>query len=189
MLLGCTYAFGGVGRGYEVGACSTSRGTECSVNLLELKEDDALDIRAYMSGVNEQEDAYYALFVRKYKSKQFQLCPFGVFQSRDAKNGQMEIKVYNPSPEPDHRDISGFHFYVDPKADSPQKYQLKIARIDYPSYLYWKAYNEQIVTRGILFIPIYKNIPGNVSGGQGIFTGMGSSVYSFALAPDSTYRF
>lgn len=151
--------------------------------------DDALDIRAYMSGVNEQEDAYYALFVRKYKSKQFQLCPFGVFQSRDAKNGQMEIKVYNPSPEPDHRDISGFHFYVDPKADSPQKYQLKIARIDYPSYLYWKAYNEQIVTRGILFIPIYKNIPGNVSGGQGIFTGMGSSVYSFALAPDSTYRF
>ena len=151
--------------------------------------DDALDIRVYMSGINPNEEAYYALFARKYKTKQFQLCPFGVFQGKDAKNGQLEIQVYNPCHEPEHRDLSGFHFYVDPKAQAPQIYQLKIARIDYPSYCYWKAYNEQIVTRGILFVPMYKNIPGNVTGGQGIFTGMGSSVYNFALAPDSTYRF
>jgi len=152
-------------------------------------EDDALDIRAYMSGIDPNEEAYYALFARKYKTKQFQLCPFGVFQGRDAKNGQMEIQVYNPAPEPDRHDMLEYFFYKDSKAETPQIYQLKIARIDYPSYCYWKAYNEQIVTRGILFVPVYKNLPGNVSGGQGIFTGMGSSVYTFALSPDSTYRF
>jgi hypothetical protein len=151
--------------------------------------EDALDIRAYMSGINPNEEAYYALFARKAKTKQFQLCPFGVFQGKDAKNGQLEIKVYNPYSDTNHLDKSGFLFYADPEAETPQIYQLKIARIDYPSYCYWKAYNEQIITRGILFVPVYKNIPGNVSGGQGIFTGMGSSIYSFSLSPDSTYRF
>jgi hypothetical protein len=152
-------------------------------------EDDALDIRVYMSGINPEEEAYYALFVRKYKSKQFQLCPFGVFEGRNAKNGQLEIRVYNPSPDGKRLDNPGFLFYRDTEADDPQIYELKIARIDYPSFCYWKAYNEQIITRGILFVPTYKNIPGNVSGGQGIFSGMGSSVYSFSLSPDSTYRF
>lgn len=150
--------------------------------------DNKIDVRAFMSGVTDP-DAYYALFIREFKTKQFQLCPFGVFEGKDAQDGKMEIKVYNPIPDENNNDVLQIHFHKDLNAQQQKSYQVKIARIDYPSYLFWKAYNEQIITRGTLFIPAYKNIPGNVSGGYGIFTGMGSSIYHFSLQNDSIYRF
>ena len=146
------------------------------------------DVRVYMT-VNPKEEAYYALFAREYKKEQFQLCPFGVFESKDAVNGQVEIKLYNPVADEKVQKIIKNQFTIDPTAKEPQVYQVKIARIDYRSYLFWKAYNEQIMTRGVLFVPVYKNLPGNVNGGKGIFCGMGSSIYRFSLTPDSLYRF
>lgn len=142
-----------------------------------------IDIHAYMT-VNPKEEAYYALFLREYKKEQFQLCPFGVFENKDAVNGQMDIKLYNPYSVSNEM-VSVAYDIANPIID----YQLKIARIDYRSYLFWKAYNEQIITRGTLFVPVYRNIPGNVNGGKGIFCGMGSSIYRFSLTPDSLYRF
>lgn len=153
------------------------------------EEGDVADVHVFMSGINPKEQAYYALFAREYKKEQFQLCPFGVFESKDAVNGQVEIKLYNPVPDEKSKKIVKNQFSIDPTAKEPQMYQVKIARIDYTSYLFWKAYNEQIMTRGVLFVPVYKNLPGNVNGGKGVFCGMGSSTYRFSLTPDSLYRF
>ena len=156
--------------------------------LVRSGDQDKVDVRAFMSGIDDP-DAYYAVFVREFKTKQFQLAPFGVFTGSDAQNGKIELKVYNPIVTPDNTDVLPIHFHKDLTVEQQKIYQVKIARIDYRSYLFWKAYNEQIITRGILFVPVYSNIPGNVSGGYGIFTGMGSSIYTFTLQKDTTYRF
>ena len=149
-----------------------------------------VSVTAYMSDVKPDEESYYALFLREYGTKQFVLCPFGVFDSQKAVDGKMELTVFNPLT--DYRTIenvnSNFHRDTVP-SDTIKEYQLKVARIDYPSYLFWKAYNEQVVTSGIVFVPVFKNMPSNVEGGIGYFSGMGSSVYRFNLQTDTTYVF
>ena len=143
-----------------------------------------MDIRAYLSDIDSTTHTYYALFVRKLSAKQFQLCPFGVFCSSDAVNGELEMKLYNPMADSLAREQMNYYFYRNQEA-----YQLKLAAIDYASYQFWKAYNEQVIIGGVLFVPIYKNIPSNVSGGYGIFSGMGSSFYRFTTIRDTVYRY
>ena len=189
------YMTGQVGKTYTVTAQYKNLYVSATTTIPPVAKLDSLrvrrtatdvDVHAFMT-VNPKEEAYYALFLREFKKEQFQLCPFGVFESKDAVNGQFDIKVYNPNSK--NKEMISVSFNIDPEDPSPTDYQLKIARIDYRSYLFWKAYNEQIITRGILFVPVYTNIPGNVNGGKGIFCGMGSSLYRFSLASDSLYRY
>ena len=142
------------------------------------------DVHAYLTtdSINE---AYYVLFARKKGTKQYQICPFGVFTSRDSKDGKIDMMVYNPTAQ--DGDFAGVNNYFN-DGDSAT-YQLKVARVDYASYQFWKAYNEQAITRGVLFVPMYSNIPGNVEGGIGNFTGMGSSVYRFDLLTDTVFHY
>lgn len=150
---------------------------------------EKVEIIAYMAH-NPTEEAYYALFLRKYGEKQYQLCPFCVFDGRDAENGRMEMRLYNPYGEASQIGTETHHFRIDPSLSVQERsFQLKVARVDYASYQFWKAYNEQIITRGILFVPIYKNIPSNVVGGYGNVTGMGCSFYLFNISNDTTYRY
>ena len=144
-----------------------------------------VQITGYMSHVDMTEESYYAVFVREYGKAQYQVCPYGVFSSQDMHSGKMEVNIYTPYRE--RNDVTEAEMYF--SANDSIEYQVKIARIDYPSYQFWKAYNEQIITRGILFVPVYKNLPGNISGGTGYFSGMGSSIYRFRAVPDTTYIF
>ena len=144
-----------------------------------------VDVTGYMTLENPLEETYYTLFARKKGAKQFQLCPFGVFDSRDAKDGQFKMKVYNPISHGKDYEALASYFAVGDSAD----YQLRVARVDYPTYCFWKEYNENILSRGVLFVPIYKNMPTNVVGGIGFFSGFGSSIYQFSLLNDTTYRY
>lgn len=152
--------------------------------------EDIMDLRAYMSHINPDEDAYYAFFLKQFGDKQYQFCPFCVFEGKDATDGKMEVRLYNPLVDRSLSSVENYYFHNDStKPKEKRVFQLKVARIDYESYQFWKAYNEQIITRGILFVPVYRNIPGNVRGGYGYFSGMGSSFYIFDISRDSTYRF
>ena len=142
------------------------------------------DLIAYMS-VDTLEEAYYLLYLREFGTKQYQLCPYGVFSNDDATNGIISMRVYNPLAQSE--DFASLNYYFS-QTDSAT-YQLKVARVGYKEYQYWKAYNEQIISRGVLFVPVYSNIPGNVEGGIGIFTGMGSSTYRFNLLNDTILRY
>lgn len=145
---------------------------------------------AYMAHIPPTEEAYYALFLRRYGEKQYQLCPFCVFDGQDAVDGKMEMRLYNPHGQASQIGTQTHHFHNDPSLSMQEKsFQLKVARIDNASYQFWKAYNERVVTSGILFVPIYKNIPSNVVGGYGIVSGMGSSFYLFNISNDTTYRY
>lgn len=142
-----------------------------------------VNVEAYMSHIDTLSESYYALFARQFGTKQYKLCPFGVFTSRDATHGALKMSVYNPILKSEG--FQGIANYFQP-TDSAD-YQLKVARIDYPSYQFWKAFNEMSISKGLFFVPVYKNLPSNVSGGSGIFTGMGSSIYRFSLLKDTTY--
>lgn len=150
-----------------------------------------MNVRAFMTIGQTDIDSYYALFVREYGTKQFKLCPLCVFEGKDANNGIMEMEVTNPILKQKDA-LSGTNIYFEKDTtipDSLQEYQLKVARLDYASYQFWKAYNDQVLTSGILFVPIYKNIPNNINGGIGYFSGMGSSIYRFNISRDTTYHF
>ena len=150
---------------------------------------DKVNIRAFMSGIDPNKNTYYALFVKQIDDKQYQLCPFGVFESKDATDGQLEITIFNPFPNPDKPRLSHYFFNDTTKSVQQREYDLKLATIDYASYQFWKAYNELIITQGILFVPVYKNIPSNIEGGYGYFSGMSSSFYHFNLSRTTTYRY
>lgn len=139
-------------------------------------------VHGYMSDVPT--DAYYALFMREHGQKQFQLCPLGVFSGQDATDGRIEIDIHSPQ-----KDSANINYGKSYRYESDTTYQVKVARMDYPSYRFWKAYNDQMFTGGILFVPVYKNIPSNIVGGIGYFSGFGCSVYTFETKRDSTYHF
>ena len=192
-----TYMRGQAGKTYTVTAkyydyyatATTTVPPVATIDSLKVRtETDKLDVRAYMQVVP---DGYYAFFLRKPGGKQFCLCPFDVFEGRDADNGRMEVKLYSPYTEGEENMIGiDFQFRNDPKKDDADKtYRLKVARIDEEAYRFWKSYNELAVTKGILFVPVYKNIPSNVTGGYGNVSGMGASFYDILIARDTTYRF
>ncbi|MBQ2541684.1 MAG: DUF4249 family protein [Paludibacteraceae bacterium] len=163
-----------------------------SLDSLRIRQNGSLevDVRAFMSGVGTDGEAYYALFARRIDTKQFRLCPLCVFSYEDARDGNLEMKVYNPVA--DTTNIMGRNHYFQNDTTlsvRDRTYQLKVARIDKASYRFWKAYNEQVLTSGVFFVPVYKNIPSNVEGGYGNISGMGSSFYYFNLSRDTTYRY
>lgn len=139
-------------------------------------------VRGYMS-VDSSQETYYALFLREYGQKQFLLCPLCVFSSAAAVNGQIQIPVTNPLATSD-KSFNEHLFHQDSTT-----YQLKLARIDYPSYCYWQAYNNHILTSGVYFMPIYKNLPNNITGGIGNFSGLGSTIYTFTTTRSEMYRY
>lgn len=185
------YMDGQVGKTYTVTAKYRNLYATATTTIPSVVHLDSLDVwtdnlgrvsvSGYLSGQNNK-DNYYAVFIRTEKQKQFHLCPMGVFDASIAVDGRIEIAVKNPDQDADN-DI-GYYFVKD-----STNYQLKLAHIDYTAYQFWKAYNEQLLTSGILFVPVYKNIPGNVSGGIGNFSGLGSSTYTFTTARDTTYRY
>lgn len=154
------------------------------LDSLTVKTDSAMaDVHCFMSGVDSSIESYYALFIRHHDRRQFRLCPLAVFRGQDAVDGNMDIIVTNPYKDTLHM-VQSLFFPRD-----SMKYQLKLARIDYPAYEFWKAYDAQVVTGGIMFVPIYKNMPSNVEGGIGFFTAMGSSTYNFQVVNDTVYHF
>lgn len=189
------YMMGEEGKTYTVTATYREFKATATTTIPPKAKLDSLSIRAselgmvnvyaYMSHIDSINESYYALFARQYGQKQYKLCPFGVFTSRDATHGILKMSVYNPILKSEG--IQGIANYFQP-TDSAD-YQLKVARIDYPSFQFWKAFNEMSITQGLFFVPVYKNLPSNVEGGIGIFSGLGSSIYRFNLLNDTTYRY
>lgn len=189
------YMIGEEGKTYTVTATYREFKATATTTIPPKAKLDSLSIRAselgmvnvyaYMSHIDSINESYYALFARQYGQKQYKLCPFGVFTSRDATHGILKMSVYNPILKSEG--IQGIANYFQP-TDSAD-YQLKVARIDYPSFQFWKAFNEMSITQGLFFVPVYKNLPSNVEGGIGIFSGLGSSIYRFNLLNDTTYRY
>ena len=188
------YMTGEVGKTYTVKAKYRNLEATATTTIPPVATFDSLSVKAFtppfvqIKGYMHMDtvtESYYAAFIREYGKAQYRLCPLSVFSSRDTDHGQMRLNLYNPFRE--ETELSAAELYFE--ANDSIEYQVKIARIDYPCYQFWKAYNEQLMTRGILFVPIYKNIPGNVTGGVGYFCGMGSSVYRFRAIADTTYVF
>ena len=189
------YMIGEEGKTYTVTATYREFKATATTTIPPKAKLDSLSIRAselgmvnvyaYMSHIDSINESYYALFARQYGQKQYKLCPFGVFTSRDATHGILKMSVYNPILKSEG--IQGIANYFQP-TDSAD-YQLKVARIDYPSFQFWKAFNEMSISQGLFFVPVYKNLPSNVEGGIGIFSGLGSSIYRFNLLNDTTYRY
>ncbi len=189
------YMMGEEGKTYTVTATYREFKATATTTIPPKAKLDSLSIRAselgmvnvyaYMSHIDSINESYYALFARQYGQKQYKLCPFGVFTSRDATHGILKMSVYNPILKSEG--IQGIANYFQP-TDSAD-YQLKVARIDYPSFQFWKAFNEMSISQGLFFVPVYKNLPSNVEGGIGIFSGLGSSIYRFNLLNDTTYRY
>lgn len=133
---------------------------------------------------DNQDEAKYAIFLRYSDDKQFKLCPLGVFDSHTAQDGPMEIMVYNPLANDTTKAYDPLPNFGD---DTMHTYQIKVARLDDESFRFWEGYDRMNSTKGIAFVPVFENIEGNVQGGVGNFTGMGSSVYSFSTRKDTTY--
>lgn len=176
---GMTYRLEATYKEFHASAITTipPRATFDSVRV-KASDKDTL-INAYMSHL-PQEEAYYALFMRYKYDKQFILCPLGVFTNAKARNGQLEIIVHNPL-DPDT-----------PQTDSlliNRPAQIKVARIDYEAYLFWSKYASLSQSKGVFFVPVYENIQGNIRGGLGAFTGMGSTIYDIPLNKDTTWVF
>ena len=184
---------GQVGKTYKVTAKYNDLYAEASTTIPPVAHLDSLSVRfdsvglgtvrGYMSGVDNPYDSYYVLFVREQGKKQFQFCPLGVFEGREAVNGRIEM-VVSYSQKQDIKGRNDYCFY----RDSVQ-YQLKLARVDYASYQFWQAYSQQQLTSGLVFVTVYRNVPSNVEGGLGYFSGMGSSVYTFDTTRDTTYYY
>jgi len=184
---------GEVGKTYTVTATYKDLCATATTTIPPVAHLDSLCVSAGQAGIRnvhaymhaDSPEAYYVMFLRKRGTKQYQLCPFGVFSGRDATNGQLDIPVYDPLTKT--TDYEGLSYYFH-EGDSAV-YQLKVAQVDEAAYDFWKAYNEQILSRGIFFVSMYKNLPNNVSGGFGNFAGFGSSVYRFNLIKDTTFRY
>ena len=146
-------------------------------------KDENKHILAYMSHL-PAETAYYAVFMRYRGDKQYLLCPLGVFDNSKANNDLLEVMIYNPFDKDSKLGIISMSSF---KADTTHSYQLKLARLDETSYRYWNEYMSMNTTKGIFFVPVYENLHGNVTGGIGHFTGMGSTTYNLTITKDTTY--
>lgn len=189
---------GEVGKTYTVTAQWENLYAEATSTIPPVAELDSVEIGADSTGlvnaygymtVDTLSDAYYALFIRERNTKQFLFMPFGVFENRDAEHGLLKMQLYNPFSDTINNPKQVVDYWRDSTHMEPRRYQLKIARIDYPAYRFWKAYNERILTRGILFVPVYRNIPSNVEGGLGYFNGLGSTTYPIDMNKDTVYRY
>ncbi|MBO4666145.1 MAG: DUF4249 family protein [Paludibacteraceae bacterium] len=184
---------GEVGKTYTVTAGYKDLYATATTTIPPVARLDSLSVSPGPAGVRnihgymhvDDPEAYYALFLRKRGTKQYQLCPFGVFSGRDATNGQLDMTIYDPLPK--SSDYKGLSYYF--QSGDSAIYQLKVARVDEVSYQFWKAYNEQIISRGIFFVSMYKNLPNNVDGGFGNFSGLGSNTYRFSLLNDTIIKF
>ncbi len=157
-----------------------------SILLTDNRNKTGKFLKAYVSAT-PSEDAYYAVFVRKRGDKQYKLSPMGVFETKAADEGNKEILIYNPLVSDS---IKYNELFPSFPVDTAVSYQLKIARIDNISYRFWSEFSQMNSTKGIFFLPIYENIQGNVSGGIGNFTGMGSSIYELKITDkDSVFIF
>ena len=151
-------------------------------------------LTGYMSGV--EKDSYYMLMAKKIEERQFKLCPLGVISGEQAVNGKMAVTIYCPefgklgitiNQDDDEKKDSNMRMTF-PKSDT-QGYSIKLARIDYPAYLYWDQYAAQSTTQGVLFMSVYKNLPSNIENGLGVWYGAGSSVYHLRLTQTKTFVF
>lgn len=145
-----------------------------SIRVIPINE-NSVQIMGYMSGVSPTLPSYYALFMRRLEDKQFLLCPLGVFSNdKFTPEGRLEIAIYNPFVKNEETFLPTTCFN---KNATEQNYLLKISRLDAVSYHYWSEYSAQLLTWGIVFVPVYTNLPGNIVGGIGMWSGMGSSSY------------
>lgn len=151
-------------------------------------------LTGYISGV--ENDSYYMLMAKKIEERQFKLCPLGVISGEQAVNGKMAVTIYCPKfgklgitiNQEDKKDEDSNMRMTFPKSDT-QGYSIKLARIDYPAYLYWEQYAAQSTTQGVLFMSVYKNLPSNIDNGLGVWYGMGSSEYHLRLTQTKTFIF
>ncbi len=151
--------------------------------LIRTSSDKTKRLVGYI-GDDGQEPRYYLVFARKMRGKQFIMCNLGAFDNSKVQDGKIEIYINNPLKDTREEDfLHSESFFTD------SVYQIKLSRIDNESYNYWKAFALQDQTQGVLFVPVYKNIQGNVQGGIGNFTGMGSSVYTLHFTNDTVLTF
>lgn len=153
---------------------------------------DQMRLTGYISNV--EKNSYYMLLAKKLEERQYKVCPLGVFSGEQATNGNIAVTIYRPefgkigfNTEQSSGDNTAEKMAF-PKSDE-QGYSIKLARIDYSSYLYWDQFVAQSITQGVLFMSVYKNLPSNIENGLGIWYGMGSSEYHLLLTQTKTFVF
>lgn len=187
---------GEVGKSYTVTAtfknmkatATTTIPPICSMDSAKIgtpADEKKKNLYIYMSNLPD-EPAYYALFMRRKGEKQYQFCPYGVFHNSKATDNKLEVMVFSPFRDSIGTVAGLFPLFM---KDTVNTYQMKVSRIDEESYRFWSEYSSMISSQGVFFVPVFQNIHGNVSGGIGNFTGMGSSAYEFKLSVDTTYVF
>ncbi len=191
-VVGKTYTLHATYQGYNATASTTIPNTARfdSIRAQEI-EPDLMRLTGYISGVKH--DSRYLLMAKLLHERQYKLCPLGVFSGEQAQNGKMTVTIYCPKfgklgfdNNNDKKDINTKMAF--PKSDE-QGYSIKIAQIDQTAYDYWDQFAAQSLTQGVLFMTVYKNLPGNINNGLGIWYGMGSSEYHLRLTQSKTFIF
>ncbi len=151
--------------------------------VVQAVQDDNVRIEAFMSQYPTNEPAYYAFYINEIGQKQFKLCPLGTFSTAQAIDGKIAVIIHSRKGEigetvtPDNFD----------KTDSVFNYIVKLARIEYPVYQFLDSYSAQLFSQGMLFMSAYGNIPTNIVGGLGYFSGLGATNYPISIEKDTTY--
>ena len=144
-----------------------------------------VEAKCFISNVPMNERAYYVCFMRYLADNQYKVCPLGCIDNSQAKDGKLDFLIYNPLELKDStlsKPIFGFL-----REDAAMSYVLKVARVDKTCYDFWEQFAERSMLQGVLFIPIFKNIPTNIEGGYGIWCGMGAATIRFQSYKDATY--
>ncbi len=184
---------GEVGKTYTVTAtyndyCATAQSTILDIPTLdsivvEAYSEELSRVTAYMSQFPKDKKAYYALYTCPVGERQFKLCPLGTFSNEQAIDGKITIKVHQRKGEIGEI-ITPNNFM---KTDSSFHHIVKLVRVEYPVYQFLDSYSAQLFSQGMIFMSAYGNIPTNIVGGLGYFSGLGATDYLISIEKDTTY--
>ncbi len=184
--VGKTYSINATYEDYSASASSTLFApVELDSILVESVVQEKMRVSAYMSAFPDDEETYYALFVRELGKQQFKLCPMGTFSSKQAINGVLNMMVKSQNSigdgilTPGNFDIS----------KGVYDYMLQVARVDKAAYEFLDSYSAQLFSQGMIFMSTYGNIPTNIVGGLGYFSAQGVSTYQISLKAPQTYYY
>ena len=156
-----------------------------TIDSITVQEDEKgrMNVVMHLSGFSQDSMSYYAVFVRQLPSRQFYFAPISNFDNSKATAGSLKINVYDPFSSAQIETLSMFKPF--PK-DTSNVYQIKLARIDRDAYSFWEDYANQSVMQGMFYVPVYTNMRSNISGGYGVWTGMGGMNCFIKTAKDTT---
>lgn len=128
-----------------------------------------------------QQQNFYLLKVREDEEQDvFRTCMLGVFSDRVSRDSLLRVPVY--------RSVKISHINGAPHKTMlfsiHQQIDLKLCHVDEGVFRFWDAYMNMIINASNPFYPSFTNLPGNVSGGLGVWYGAGISKI-YVNIPDS----